>query len=208
MTYTNLTNEELVSMIRCGDDAAYELLFRNLRPVILHEAAMYIDKMETYDLEDLMQEGSIIAWQIISRGNWSEEKGRFSTYFGRAFRNRLCNIWRDYNLKNLVCIGEQEDYYGNITRILVESEWAKEYREKQRQRSKAWYEKKKAEQPPKPKKPPMTKEERSRKICAYQKAYYAAHPEKLAERREKNRIAEKARRERKKKERLAAAATA
>ena len=38
---------------------------------------------------------------------------------------------------------------------------------------------------------------------AYQKAYYAAHPDKLAERREKNRIAEKARRERKKAERLA-----
>ena len=54
----------------------------------------------------------------------------------------------------------------------------------------------------------MTKEERSRKVMAYQKEYYAAHPEKLAERREKNRIAEKARRERKKAERLAAQANA
>ena len=52
----------------------------------------------------------------------------------------------------------------------------------------------------------MTKEERSRRVCAYQKEYYAAHPDKLAERREKNRIAEKARRERKKAERLAALA--
>ena len=49
---------------------------------------------------------------------------------------------------------------------------------------------------------------------SYQKEYYAAHPDKLAERREKNRIAEKARRERKKAEslaerqRLAAVATA
>ena len=38
---------------------------------------------------------------------------------------------------------------------------------------------------------------------SYIKEYYAAHPDKLAERREKNRIAEKARRERKKAERLA-----
>ena len=53
----------------------------------------------------------------------------------------------------------------------------------------------------------MTKEERSRKVMAYQKEYYAAHPDKLAERREKNRIAEKARRERRKAERLAALAT-
>jgi hypothetical protein len=56
------------------------------------------------------------------------------------------------------------------------------------------------------KKPPMTKEERSRKVMAYQKKYYAEHPEKLAERREKNRIAEMARRERKKAERLVAEA--
>lgn len=52
----------------------------------------------------------------------------------------------------------------------------------------------------------MTKEERSQKVMAYQREYYAAHPEKLAERLEKNRIAEKARRERKKAERLAAQA--
>ena len=49
----------------------------------------------------------------------------------------------------------------------------------------------------------MTKEERNRRVMAYQKKYYAEHPDKLAERREKNRIAEKARRERRKAERLA-----
>ena len=208
MTYTNLTNEELVSIIQSGEESAYEQLFRNLRPVILHEAAMYIDKMETYSLEDLIQECHITCWEVISRGNWSEEKGKFSTYYGGAIRNKLIRIWRDFNLRNLVCIGEQEDYHGNITRILVESDYAKEYRQKKAEQQKRWYEKKKAEQalinPPKPKKPPMTKEERSRKVCAYQKEYYAAHPDKLAERREKNRVAEKARRERKKAERLAA----
>ena len=88
--------------------------------------------------------------------------------------------------------------------VLVESDYAKEYRIKKAEQQKRWYEKKKASRPPKEKKPPMTKEERSRKVCAYQKEYYAAHPDKLAERREKNRIAEKARRERKKAERLAA----
>ena len=119
----------------------------------------------------------------------------------------IFRIWRDYNLKNLVCIGESEDCRGNITRILVESDYAKEYRIKKAEQNKRWYEKKKASQPPKEKKPPMTKEERSRKNMAYQKEYYAAHPDKLAERREKNRIAEKAHRERKKAERLAALAT-
>lgn len=203
-TYTNLTNEELVERIRTGEAEAYGQLFYNLRPVILHEAAMYIGKMDTYSLEDLVQECHITCWEVVSRGNWSAGRGQFSTYFGGAIRNKLIRLFRDYNLKNLVCIGEQEDYYGNITRILVESDYAKEYRRKKAEQQKRWYEKKKASQPPKEKKPPMTKEERSRKVMAYQKKYYAEHPDKLAERREKNRIAEKARRERRKAERLVA----
>ena len=200
MKYSAYSNEELVSIIQSGDEAAYDQLFRNLAPITLHEAEMYRGKMDTYSTEDFLQEGNIVAWEIISRGNF--KGGKFSTYFGAAIRNRLIRIWRDYNLKNLVCIGESEDCRGNVTRIMVESEYAKEYRIKKAAQQKRWYEKKKAEQaltnPPKEKKPPMTKEERSRKIMAYQKEYYAAHPEKLAERREKNRIAEKARRERKK----------
>lgn len=203
MTYTNMTNEELVERISAGEEAAYEQLFYNLRPVILHEAAMYVNKMDTYGIEDLIQECNIVAWQIIDRGNF--KGGKFSTYFGGAIRNRLCNIYRDYNLKNLVCIGESEDCRGNITRILVESDYAREYRQKKAEQQRRWYEKKKAAEPPKEKKPPMTKEERIARQVAWQKQYYATHPDKLAERREKNRIAEKARRERKKAERLAAA---
>lgn len=212
MTYTNLTNEELVSIItETADNDAYAQLFRNLRPVILHEAAMYINTMETYTLEDLVQECQITCWEVISRGNWTPEKDRFSTYFGGAVRNKLIRLFRDYNLKNLICIGEQEDSYGNISRIYVESDYAKEYRRKKAEQQKRWYEKKKAAEPPKepkPKKAPETKEERSRRIMEYQRKYYAEHPDKLAERREKNRIAEKARRERKKAERLAALALA
>jgi hypothetical protein len=195
MKYANLTNEELVTIIQSGEEAAYDQLFRNLRPVMLHEIDMYRNKMDTYGVDDLLQECQIVAWEIIARGSF--KGGVFSSYYGAAIRNHLIRIWRDYNLKNLVCIGESEDCRGNITRILVESDWAKEYREKQRQRSKAWYDKKKAAEPPKEKKPPMTREERSRRVMAYQKQYYLAHPDKLAERREKNRIAEKARRERK-----------
>ena len=212
MTYTNLTNEELVGIItETGENAAYEQLFRNLHPVILHEAAMYIGKMETYSLEDLIQECRITCWEVISRGNWTPEKGKFSTYYGGAVRNKLIRIFRDYNLKNLACIGEQEDYYGNISRIYVESDYAKEYRRKKAEQQKRWYEKKKAAEPPKepkPKKTPETKEERSRRVMAYQKEYYAAHPDKLAERREKNRIRERERRAAKKAAKLAALAEA
>lgn len=192
MKYTNLTNEELVSIIQSGDEAAYDQLFHNLRPVMLHEAAMYMNKMDTYGLEDLIQECQIVAWEIISRGNF--KGGRFSTYYGAAVRNHLIRIFRDYNLKNLVCIGDAEDCKGNITRILVESDYAKEYRIKKAAQQKRWYEKKKAEQAPKEKKPPMTKEEKIARQVAWQREYYATHPDKLAERREKNRIRERERR--------------
>ena len=206
MKYADFTNEELVERISAGEEDFYDQLFRNLRPVMLHEIEMYRNKMDTYGVEDLIQECRIVAWEIISRGNF--KSGVFSTYYGAAVRNHLIRIYRDYNLKNLVCIGESEDCRGNITRILVASDYAREYREKQRKRSKAWYEKKKAEQPPKEKKPPMTKEEKIARQVAWQKQYYATHPDKLAERREKNRIAEKARRERKKAAMMAAMATA
>ena len=126
--YSDYTNEELVEMITNGEEAAYEQLFRNLAPITLHEAEMYRGKMETYGTEDFLQEGNIVAWEIISRGNF--KGGKFSSYFAAAIRNRLIRIWRDYNLKNLICIGENEDCRGNITRILVESDYAKEYSEK------------------------------------------------------------------------------
>ena len=207
MNYMNMTNEELVSIItESADNGAYDQLFRNLAPIILHEAEMYRGKMVTYSTEDFLQEGNIIAWQIISKGSF--KSGRFATYYGAAIRKRLVNIYRDYTLKNLICVGESEDCRGNITKMMVEADYAKAYREKHRAQCKAWYEKKKASQPPKepkPKKAPETKEERSKRIMAYQKEYYAAHPEKLEERRAKARERERTKRAAKKAERLAQA---
>lgn len=145
MNYRTYSNEELVSIIQSGNEAAYDQLFRNLAPITLHEAEMYRGKMDTYGTEDFLQEGNIVAWEIISRGNF--KGGKFSTYFAGAIRNRLIRIWRDYNLKNLVCVGESEDCRGNITRILVKSDYAKEYRQKKAEQQKLWYEKKKASHP-------------------------------------------------------------
>ena len=196
MDYAIYTNEELVDLITAGDETAYEQLFRNLRPIILHEAQIYQRKMEIYDSGDFLQEGWILTWQIISRGNYRATDASFSTYFGSALRQRLCRLWRDYCLKNPVCIGENVDWCGNTSRILVESDYAKEYRAKERERAKRNYEKKKADRPSK--KETMSKQERNKKIMAWQKKYYAEHPDKLAERREKNRIAERERRARKK----------
>jgi len=173
------TNEDLVRIIaETGDERAYEQLFRNLAPITLHEAEMYRGKMDTYDTDDFLQLGNILAWEIISKGSF--KKGRFASYFASAIRKRLVNTYRDYTLKNPVYICEMVDLKGNATRILGEGDYAKAYREKHRAQCRAWYEKKMAVEPPKQKKEPMTKEERSRRVMAYQKEYYAAHPEKYA----------------------------
>ena len=209
------TNEELVKTIQeTGSEAAYEELFRNIRPIIIHEAEMYRNKIPHYSLEDYIQEGNLLAWKIIFSGNF--KGGSFAVYFGKAIRNYLCRLFRDFSMKNLICIGQKEDDHGNVTSILVEAEFAQKYREKQRERSKRYYERKKAEAAearqvagiPEPvKKPPMSKEERSRKVCAWQKEYYATHPDKLEERRAKMRAYEKARRARLKFEKIMAAMT-
>ena len=196
MTYTNLTNEELVSIItETADNDAYAQLFKNLAPITLHEAEMYRGRMDCYDTDDFLQLGNILAWEIISKGSF--KRGKFASYYSSAIRKRLVNTYRDYTLKNLICIGEHEDCYCNLTRTMAVADYAVAYREKHRAQCKAWYEKKKASQPPKepkPKKAPETKEERSKRIMAYQREYYAAHPDKLEERREKNRIRERERR--------------
>ena len=191
--FESYTNEDLISIIQeTGDNDAYEQLFENLKPITLHAAEMYRGKMVTYDTDDLLQEGQIIVWEIISRGTF--KSGKFATYYTAAIKKRLVNIYRDYTLKNLICIGEHEDCRGNVTKTMVEADYAREYREKHRAQCKAWYEKKKASQPPKekPAKRVETPEEKKARIAAYQKEYYAAHPEKLEERRAKARAYQKA----------------
>jgi hypothetical protein len=199
MKYVNHTNEELVSIISTtGDEEAYEQLFRNIDPITLHEAQMYLGKMDTYDREDFLQEGRILAWTIISKGSF--KKGLFRVYFGSAIRKRLVNIYRTYTLKNLVCIDEQVDCRGNVTKTMVESDYARAYREKHREQCRAWYAKKKASQPPKEAKPKMTIEEKRAKAAAYQRAYKEAHPEKY----ERRKAMERERQRRKAAERRAA----
>ena len=85
MKYANLTNEELVERISAGEEEYYDQLFRNLRPVMLHEIDMYRNKMDTYGVDDLLQECQIVAWEIISRGSF--KGGVFSSYYGAAIRN-------------------------------------------------------------------------------------------------------------------------
>lgn len=184
---TTMSNEKLVSLIQRGEntECAYQQLFINLKPIILGEAQMYRSQMNDFDTDDFLQEGYILAWKIIDSGRFKD--GKFANYYTTAIRRRYISLYRSYVLKNAVCISKSEDLYhsGYQVSTLVESDYAKRYREKHREQCKAWYERKKAERlasgQPAPKKnkaprqPKFTEEERKERHRQRSLEYYRAH---------------------------------
>lgn len=82
-------------------------------------------------------------WQIALQKTY--RRGCFTRYFTSAIRFRFRNLYRDYVLKNFVQIGEYHDFYGNTYQILVESDYARAYREKHREHCRRSYAKKRAQ---------------------------------------------------------------
>lgn len=141
-----MPNEELVDLMQSGVETeyAYQQLFINLKPIILGEAQMYCSQMIDFDTDDFLQEGYILVWKVISNGGF--KGGKFANYYISAIRRRYISLYRSYTLKNAIRISESEDlhHYGYQVCTLVESDYAKQYREKHREQCKAWYERKKA----------------------------------------------------------------
>ncbi len=195
--YSEYTNEELAALIADGEEEAWERLFTNMKPITLKEAAMYKGRMATYDAEDFIQEGQIVIWKIISRGNF--KGGSFAAYYTTAIRFRLANIYRDYCLKNPIILKEAADERGEgyNKAILVEAAYAEAYREKHRRHCRESYARKKAREAearrvagiPEPQpKPKQTREERNARALAY----YHEHKEEINARKKARREAAKA----------------
>ena len=124
-----------------SESMALEELAQRMRPIIMTEALKYRSTLP-YDSDDYMQEGRILLWQIALQKTY--RRGYFKRYFTSAIRFRFSNLYRDYVLKNLVRIGEYQDFYGNTYQILVVSDYAKNYREKHREHCRRSYAKKRA----------------------------------------------------------------
>ena len=144
-----------------SDSSTLELLTQMLRPIILYEALKYRTSL-SYDTDDYIQEGRILIWKIALQGRY--RRGSFKRYFATAIRYRLSNVFRDYVLRNFVCVkysisGENGsssrgssmgiagfvDTYGNSYQVFVESDYAKNYRIKHREQCRRSYAKKKSE---------------------------------------------------------------
>ena len=102
---------------------------------------MYLNRMETMDADDFVQEGFITVWKIVTAGNYDTNSGSFGGYLKKAIKYRFSRIWTDFCLKNPVCLGEREDCRGNITRFYGIAECAGRTREQGRERARRWREK-------------------------------------------------------------------
>ena len=102
-----------------SESMALEELAQRMRPIIMTEALKYRSTLP-YDSDDYMQEGRILLWQIALQKTY--RRGYFKRYFTSAIRFRFSNLFRDYVLKNLVRVGEYQDFYGITYQILVVSE--------------------------------------------------------------------------------------
>lgn len=180
------TNDELVEMIYDGndkDDEALQQLIHNLIPMMLKLGRMYLGRIPIYDNDDYIQEGSILIWRKIRDRKWNPGSGRFGNFFYTAFRFRVLHMYRTYVMKNMIKINEDEDYYCYGYRIctLVVDEFAIEYREKQKERNKAWAIKSGRQKPKleEPKKPEMTPAEKAEKERQRRREYFAKHREEI-----------------------------
>ena len=183
----DLSNEDLIMRLitNPNDSLVFEELIRRLRPVILGEAQAYRAQLP-FDTDDYLQEGRIVLWKIAARGSF--KAGIFKNYFISAIRFHLRHVYRDYVLRNFVCIGGYEDMRGQTYQILIEAPFAEQYRIRHREHCHQSYLRKKAreaeerakqgipEPAPRPKLSPEELVERRR---ARSRAYYHAHAEEM-----------------------------
>ena len=195
--YREMTDEALITLLMAdpSNSAVLETLAQRLRPSILGEANKYRSQLP-FDSDDYLQEGRILLWKIATKRNY--KKGSFRSYFISAIRFRYCNLYRDYVLKNFIRIGGYEDIRGNTFEILVEADYAKQYREKHREECRKSYERKKArekaerEQLGMPtKRPKLSEEELIARRRARSRAYYYAHADEMNQRAKDKRKAAK-----------------
>ena len=144
---TAATHEELYSLARGGDMKALERLCTDYRPLFISESMGYRGRMETMDTEDFIQEGFITVWKIVEKGNYQPASGSFGGYLKQAVRFRFNRIWTDFCMKNMVLVGETEDFQGvgYTTRAYGIADCAERCRKQTRERARRWRARKAAE---------------------------------------------------------------
>lgn len=145
MSRDNIPDDAFITelMDHPSDSPALEELTQRMRPIIMNEALKYRSTLP-YDSDDYIQESRILLWKIALQRNY--RKGSFKRYFTTAIRFRMSNLFRYYVLKNYICDGGCSNFYGNTFQILIQSDYARTYREKRREHCRRSYAKKRTQQ--------------------------------------------------------------
>ena len=179
----NKSNEELIVLIYAGNQSedAFAMLIKNLTPMMVKIGRKHLGKLHFYEDDDYIQEGSMLLWTLIQSHRY-DGKRKFSNLFYTAFDHKCTNLYRDYVLKNMVQVSESEDYYSYGYRVgtFIEDEYARQYREKQREYNKRWYEKTRSA-PTKPQPPKLTEEDRKERSRQRSREYYLKNRDKCRE---------------------------
>ena len=177
----NISNEELIALIYedIESEILLERLIKNLTPMMVKIGRKHLSKLYHYDIDDYIQEGAIVLWKLIKSRKY-DGKRKFINLFYSAFEHKCINLYRDYVLKNMVQLSCSEDYYNYGYRVvtLVEDEYVQQYREKQRERNKRWYEKTHGASV---KAPNLSEEERKERNRQRSREYYLKNKEKCQE---------------------------
>jgi RNA polymerase sigma factor (sigma-70 family) len=83
-------NEELVARVQSGDKTAFDQLLAQNRPFIA-DRARKAGAREGRDLEDWIQEGSVILWQAAAKFD-ATQGNKFTTYLGTALDRRFWKL--------------------------------------------------------------------------------------------------------------------
>ena len=128
--YLGYKNEDLVHLAENGDEDAYEQLFYNLKPLIIHLVLVIGGRIPIYDMDDYLQEGYILIWEICKKKTYGS--GNFAAYFYVAARRRFNNLYFRYCCKNYIVLWEKGGDEYNVACLGVSSYWTQWNEEKKR----------------------------------------------------------------------------
>ena len=124
--------EELIRLSAGGDEGAFEKLSVIVKPIILNAARMYRGRISGYDMDDLIQEGYVLLWQLVRKEDIDDKAKYFRAYYKAAVKYRYIEIFRHYYSFNPVLLCEKA-YDGYNVAVMAESEYIKRYRAKKRE---------------------------------------------------------------------------
>lgn len=95
------TDEELVLLVKAGDDRAFEALLLRYNSLITNIARKFF--IQGNDINDLLQIARIGIWEAVQ--NFDSSKGLFRPFMGMVIKRRLNSALRQsFNCQNLPCV--------------------------------------------------------------------------------------------------------